>query len=54
MFVFPSWLKHYVAPFYSDVTRISVSGNVANSVPLNQVQKDEKTKIIKPAKVEAG
>ena len=54
MFIFPSWLKHYVAPFYSDVTRISVSGNVANSVPLNQVEKDEKTKIIKPAKVEAG
>ena len=54
MFIFPSWLKHYVAPFYSDVTRISVSGNVANSVPLNQVEKNEKAKIIEPAKVEAG
>jgi hypothetical protein len=54
MFVFPSWLKHYVAPFYSDVTRISVSGNVASSVPLNQVEKNEKAKIIAPAKVEAG
>tara|TARA_R100000664_G_scaffold1610_4_gene4128 strand:+ start:3391 stop:4077 length:687 start_codon:yes stop_codon:yes gene_type:complete len=54
MFIFPSWLKHYVAPFYSDVTRISVSGNVASSVPLNQVEKNEKAKIIAPAKVEAG
>jgi hypothetical protein len=54
MFIFPSWLKHYVAPFYSDVTRISVSGNVASSVPLNQVEKNEKAKIIEPAKVEAG
>ena len=54
MFIFPSWLKHYVAPFYSDVTRISVSGNVASSVPLNQVEKNEKAKIIDPAKVEAG
>ena len=54
MFIFPSWLKHYVAPFYSDVTRISESGNVGSSVPLNQVEKNEKAKIIEPAKVEAG
>ena len=54
MFIFPSWLKRYVTYLYSDVTRISVSGNVASSVPLNQIEKDEKTKIIKPAKVEAG
>jgi len=27
---------------------------LASSVPLNQIEKDEKTKIIKPAKVEAG
>ena len=38
MFIFPSWVKHYVAPFYSDVTRISVSGNVANSIDLNKVK----------------
>ena len=38
MFIFPSWVKHYVAPFYSDVTRISVSGNVSNSIELNKVK----------------
>ena len=38
MFIFPSWVKHYVAPFYSDVTRISVSGNVSNSLDLNKIK----------------
>ena len=38
IFIFPAWLKHYVAPFYSDVTRISVSGNISNSVLLNQIK----------------
>ena len=38
MFIFPAWVKHYVAPFYSDVTRISVSGNVADSVNLNRIK----------------
>ena len=38
MFIFPAWVKHYVAPFYSDVTRISVSGNVSNSIDLNKVK----------------
>lgn len=28
MFIFPSWLPHYVLPFYSDVVRKSVSGNL--------------------------
>ena len=28
MYVFPAWLKHWVYPFKSDCTRISVSGNV--------------------------
>ena len=28
IFVFPAWLKHWVCPFKSDCTRISVSGNV--------------------------
>ena len=36
MFIFPAWVKHYVAPFYSDVTRISVSGNIATGVDLNK------------------
>jgi hypothetical protein len=28
IFIFPAMLKHYVFPFQSDVTRISVSGNI--------------------------
>jgi len=35
MFIFPASLAHYVAPFRSDCTRISVSGNIADSVPIN-------------------
>ena len=27
MFIFPSTLRHYVLPFYSDVVRKSISGN---------------------------
>ena len=42
IFIFPAWIKHYVAPFYSDVTRISVSGNISNSVLLNQIIKVDK------------
>ena len=37
MFIFPAWLKHWVAPYRSDVTRISVSGNVHDSAPLNNI-----------------
>jgi uncharacterized protein (TIGR02466 family) len=37
MFIFPAWLKHYVAPYKSKVTRISVSGNVHDSAPLNNI-----------------
>ena len=32
MFIFPAGLKHWVFPFKSDCTRISVSGNVADSI----------------------
>ena len=39
MFIFPAWLKHYVAPYKSDCTRISVSGNIHDSAPLNSIQK---------------
>ena len=42
IFIFPAWIKHYVAPFYSDVTRISVSGNISNSVLLNQIKRVDK------------
>ena len=37
MFIFPAWLKHWVAPFKSDCTRISVSGNFHDSAPLNNI-----------------
>tara|TARA_A100000172_G_scaffold74676_1_gene56964 strand:+ start:184 stop:837 length:654 start_codon:yes stop_codon:yes gene_type:complete len=37
MFIFPAWLKHYVAPYKSECTRISVSGNVHDSAPLNNI-----------------
>lgn len=52
MFIFPAWMKHYVAPFYSDVTRISVSGNVADSVQLNQIQRHAEATIVNAAKIE--
>jgi len=42
IFIFPAWIKHYVAPFYSDVTRISVSGNIQNSVLLSHVAQANK------------
>jgi hypothetical protein len=37
MFIFPAWLKHWVSPFRSKCTRISVSGNVHDSAPLNNI-----------------
>ena len=39
MFIFPAWLKHWVSPFQSDCTRISVSGNIHDSAPLNNITK---------------
>jgi len=42
MFVFPAWLKHWVSPFKSDVTRISVSGNVHNKIPIATLPKNFK------------
>ena len=38
MFIFPAWLKHYVAPYRSKCTRISVSGNFHDSAPLNNLK----------------
>ena len=32
MFIFPAGLKHWVFPFKSDCTRVSVSGNVSDSI----------------------
>ena len=42
LFVFPAWLKHYVAPFKSDVERVSVSGNVAAMFPISELSPQEK------------
>ena len=39
MWIFPSWLKHYVYPFKSKVERISVSGNITDNVTLDALQK---------------
>ena len=52
MFIFPAWMKHYVAPFYSDVTRISVSGNVADSVQLNQIKRHADATIVNAEQME--
>ena len=46
MFIFPAWIKHYVAPFYADVTRISVAGNVSSSIRLNQMPQFNKQKFV--------
>ena len=37
MFIFPAWLKHWVAPYKSNCTRISVSGNFHDQVQLNNL-----------------
>ena len=37
MFISPAWLKHWVAPYKSDCTRITVSGNFHDSAPLNNI-----------------
>ena len=39
MFIFPAWLKHWVAPYKGDCTRISVSGNFHDSAPINNIHK---------------
>ena len=39
MFIFPAWLKHWVAPYKGDCTRISVSGNFHDSAPIKNNQK---------------
>ena len=39
MYIFPAWLKHWVAPYKSNCIRISVSGNVHDSAPLNNIEK---------------
>ena len=41
MFIFPAWLKHWVNPFKSDCTRISVSGNIHDSAKINNIKLDD-------------
>jgi len=42
LFIFPAWLKHYVAPFKSDVERVSVSGNLAATMPITNLNLEKK------------
>ena len=48
MFIFPAGLKHWVFPFKSDCTRVSVSGNVSDSIKFkhlkNHFKEQEKEK----------
>ena len=39
MYIFPAWLKHWVYPFKTDCTRISVSGNVIDKIGLDRLKK---------------
>ena len=39
MYIFPAWLKHWVYPFKSDCTRVSVSGNVMDKIDLGKLKK---------------
>ena len=46
MVMFPAWLKHWVYPFKSDCTRISVSGNASTTIKIHKIKpiakKDER------------
>ena len=39
MYIFPAWVKHWVYPFASDCTRVSVSGNVLDKIELSKLKK---------------
>jgi len=41
LFIFPAWLKHYVAPFQSNVERVSVSGNITSNIEIKNLQPTE-------------
>ena len=36
--IFPAWLSHHVYAFESDVERVSVSGNVADSIKIKHLK----------------
>ena len=42
MFIFPASLKHWVFPFKSDCTRVSVSGNVSDSIKIKKFKKERR------------
>ena len=44
MFIFPATLKHWVFPFKSDCVRISVSGNVSDSIKWKDLKKVKEVK----------
>ena len=44
MFIFPASLKHWVFPFKSDCVRISVSGNVSDSIKWKDLKKVKEVK----------
>jgi len=39
MYIFPAWVKHWVYPYQTDCTRISVSGNVIDKIELSKLKK---------------
>jgi gentisate 1,2-dioxygenase len=40
IFIFPAWLKHWVYPYRSDAIRVSVSGNIVDSLGLDFMSPD--------------
>ena len=40
LFMFPSWLKHYVAPYRANVTRISIAGSLSFQTHLKDIRTD--------------
>ena len=39
MYIFPAWVKHWVYPYQTDCTRISVSGNVIDKIELSKLKR---------------
>ena len=40
MFIFPAWLTHWVYPYRSRCTRVSVSGNIIDKVKISDLKDD--------------
>ena len=39
MFIFPSWITHWVYPYQSHCTRVSVSGNIIDKIKIDVLEK---------------